>query len=306
MGQKVKPRTYRLGVPYDKTTLLMTVESRVPTKDRMGHKSFVGFSKHSQDYAHHVNRNRRLSTHRDEVRRSLGLLSNRMQTQVRQDRLRVKVEVYQPVAPLLSKEEEKAQNISQWVDMDRVRTARDRFVKVWEGMFNREIEIELVNRHERLNNDTCLSVIDKRCMNETKLRETIVSQEGRAGCLVLNTRQPCAERLSKIVALQLEDSLKHSDVISQRRDMTNILDKSDRGRLDYASIMSGKVKGRAGGYRGYRIVTKGTIDGSRRTRKEIISNGVRPLSTITAPISSGYKQAKTKTGTRGVHVLYCY
>jgi hypothetical protein len=157
-----------------------------------------------------------------------------------------------------------------------------------------------------LNNEGCLSIVEKRCSNETKLRETIVSQEGRAGALVLNARKPSSERLSKVVARQLEDSRKHSDVRSQRRSMLRVMDESDRGRVDYASIISGKVANRSGGYRGYRIVTKGTIDGGRRTRKEVIANGVLPLSTITSPISYGYKQAKTKTGTRGVHVMYCY
>jgi hypothetical protein len=50
MGQKVKPRTYRLGVPCDKSTLLITPEMMIPTKDRMGHKIHVGFSKHEAEY----------------------------------------------------------------------------------------------------------------------------------------------------------------------------------------------------------------------------------------------------------------
>jgi len=177
---------------------------------------------------------------------------------------------------------------------------------MYESTFQTEVSVELVNRNSILVGEECIDVIAKMCRNETKLRELLVSQEGRAGALVLNSKRPCAERLTKVVAIQLEDSRKHTDVRSQRRDMRSVLDKSERGRVDYATIMSGNVDHRQGGYRGYRIVTKGTIDGGRRTRKEVLSNGVRPLSTITSPISYGYKQAKTKTGTRGVHIMYCY
>ena len=192
------------------------------------------------------------------------------------------------------------------MNVAKVQTGVDRIIKMYESTFQTEVRVELVNINTILVGAECSNIIAKMCSNETKLRELLVSQEGRAGVLVLNARQPSAERLSKVLAIQLEDSRKHTDVRSQRRDMMAIMDSSERGRVDYATIMSGAVDNRRGGYRGYRIVTKGTIDGGRRTRKEVLFNGVRPLSTISSPISYGYKQAKTKTGTRGVHVMYCY
>lgn len=192
------------------------------------------------------------------------------------------------------------------MNLQKVQLGLDRIVKRYETTYNREVQVELVDRNSKLEGESIHYLIETMCRKGTKLRELLVSQEGRGGVLVLNARIPCAERLSKVVSIQLEDSRKHTDVISQRRDMYAVIDKSQRGRVDYATIITGSLDSRQGGYRGYRIVTKGTIDGGRRTRKEVLSNGVRPLSTITSPISYAYKQAKTKTGTRGVHVMYCY
>lgn len=309
MGQKIKPRLYRLGVDYDNSTLLITFDNRIPVKDRNGHKSFLGMTKHKGEYGKGLGMVRILSKHREEIMRYRGLLTNRIQVQVLNGLIRVKREVYQPVNPdknTRKTEYSQIRTINNQVNLPKVQLGLDRIVKRYETTYNREVQVELVDRNSKLEGESIHYLIETMCRKGTKLRELLVSQEGRGGALVLNARMPCAERLSKVVSIQLEDSRKHTDVISQRRDMYAVIDKSQRGRVDYATIITGSLDSRQGGYRGYRIVTKGTIDGGRRTRKEVLSNGVRPLSTITSPISYAYKQAKTKTGTRGVHVMYCY
>jgi hypothetical protein len=104
MGQKVKPRAYRLGVPYDNSTLMFKFSNRVPIKDRNGHKSFLGITKHAGEYGKELSMVRRLSQHREEMLNYRGVLTNRIQIQVLNGLIRVKREVYQPVNPLNKKD----------------------------------------------------------------------------------------------------------------------------------------------------------------------------------------------------------
>ena len=65
-------------------------------------------------------------------------------------------------------------------------------------------------------------------------------------------------------------------------------------------------KKRKGGYYGYRVTVKGTLNGGRRTRTYERQKGTVPGGTKRARVRMGEEVAKTTVGTRGVRVEYCY
>jgi hypothetical protein len=145
--------------------------------------------------------------------------------------------------------------------------------------------------------------------NQRVKAKTLVAAFRRAGA------HPVAPRVSRRVAMALEDAAnptKHSNILNDIRKRRGKCSRSTHfGLLGHREI-GVDAQGRRlppqvhGGYRGCRILVKGTIDGSRRTRKEVIQRGIVPLSTVSAPISSWNEPANTKTGSRGVQVVYCY
>jgi hypothetical protein len=68
----------------------------------------------------------------------------------------------------------------------------------------------------------------------------------------------------------------------------------------------GEGKGEKYGYYGYQVMVKGPLGGARRTMTYVIQNGTVPRGTKKARRVTNQEHAKTKIGTIGVKVTYCY
>ena len=143
-------------------------------------------------------------------------------------------------------------------------------------------------------------------LGQSKMKPIRIHQCGRIGAILLNARGPYPKLLAFILAMRREDSRKQSDVLVEVEKVMDLVDESKIGLVTYDQRKSGKKSGVDGGYRGYRFVVKGTIDGSRRTRKQVVQAGTMPFSSISQVISHADTVAKTKSGTRGVHVNFHY
>lgn len=148
-----------------------------------------------------------------------------------------------------------------------------------------------------------------------------VSQKGMRSVLMLASFWPVAPLVCQMIAHMLERTMKHGEVVSDiRAKLSEVSKQKEFGLLNHVSVAEDKRReaveqgelGAAyglrirGGYRGYVITVSGTLDGSRRTYKEEIKDGVIPLSSVALPVSHSSGVAKTKIGTRGVHVTYSY
>lgn len=140
-----------------------------------------------------------------------------------------------------------------------------------------------------------------------------LTSEAMVNVLTMAGVYPVAQAVSQMVAMKLEDALRHADVISEVKKQAEAVGQLETyGLMDIAAmerIQAMKRKPSLKGYHGilgYSIAVNGVIDGSRRTRKEVIKGGMLPSSTITAAADHGRSVAKTKVGTRGVSVTYHY
>jgi len=142
-----------------------------------------------------------------------------------------------------------------------------------------------------------------------------VKAKTRLAALRLAGRHPVAPRVCRRLAMALEDATtptKHSDILFDLRHLMNkcaatsefgLRGHREQGLDEHGRRLPPQVHG---GYRGCRVRVKGTLDSSRRTRKHVIQRGVVPLSTRSVPMSSWSTAANTKTGSRGVQVIYSY
>lgn len=142
---------------------------------------------------------------------------------------------------------------------------------------------------------------------------TRVTPEGLITAMRCAGAYPVAQGLSERVSMKLEESLRQSDAISDiKKTLEAVAAVEDYGLIDISTME--RLRGKRDdvefqgyhGILGYRYEIKGVIDGSRRTRKEVIKGGMLPNSSMTVPMDFGQSVAKTKVGTRGVRVQYYY
>lgn len=122
---------------------------------------------------------------------------------------------------------------------------------------------------------------------------------------------PVAPGVTRMRVMLLEDQESQRKALSDVRRRRELVATSKHfGLLQRDSFVADEANKDAtvaiGGYRGCRRRVKGTLDGSRRTRKEVIQLGTLPLSTMSSPMSYARLPAKTKVGTMGIQVIYHY
>ena len=160
---------------------------------------------------------------------------------------------------------------------------------------------------------------DKELRGEKKERLSVLGRSTkrrkpveRAEAVARSGRMPTGERRTKLIARELERGLNHVEV---RRQVENVRKhhakssshgrKSPRGQggSDRERTPDGR---RSGGYYGYQLVIKGPLGGARRTMIKVIQQGTVPRGTKQARRTTSFEHAKTKIGTIGVKVTYCY
>jgi hypothetical protein len=124
------------------------------------------------------------------------------------------------------------------------------------------------------------------------------TREGVATRVTLTGFYPCAPRRAQLVQRRRAKGRKHREALRRLKTVrAQHAEESERGV---------KRPGKAGSYRGYRVRVKGTLDGGLRTRRSEYGVGSVPWSSRDARRSVGRVQARTKVGTMGVSVVYCY
>lgn len=123
----------------------------------------------------------------------------------------------------------------------------------------------------------------------------------RAEAIALSGCLPTNERRTKLIAKELEAGLNHMEVRRNRENLRTY--HSKREEYGRKKETDGAEKS---GYYGYQILVKGPLGGARRTMTYGIQKGKVPRGTKKARRTTSFEHAKTKIGTIGVKVTYCY
>ena len=108
--------------------------------------------------------------------------------------------------------------------------------------------------------------------------------------------------LAKFVARALMEGREHKKVLREFEAMMKIQSKQSVRGLK--NLGMGKQQTR--GYYGVRLVVNGRLDGGRRTAKYTWQIGKVPMGLMSGRIRTGEAVAKTKDGTLGVRLTFCY
>jgi hypothetical protein len=193
----------------------------------------------------------------------------------------------------------KKKRTKAYVEAD-FQAARSRVTRKYEGRRGAKVERKRRNLKERRKEKGLEAEKNERALvlgPSTKRRKA----GERCEAVTLSGILPTAERRTKLIASELEHGLNHMEV---RRGVENL-------RTHHAkSSQYGRIQAGAGdpkhGYYGYKVRVKGPLGGARRTMTYVIRNGTVPLGTKSARRREGFEHAKTKIGTLGIKVTYCY
>jgi len=324
IGQKVNPVGFRLNQKYMQGAVRSPrVEkhskgnkvSKEHSEDRFetGHDrwgwSHSSVSSTSKDYGNRLNLLSNLTDLIEETSVAHGRRTNRISTCTSaREGIKVRVEVYHPRTPTMPSnrranlqrglEIEGKLRMRHYGNLPRKREILDL------GELRKDKQLNEGRQDRRKRGDTA---------GRSKKRAGPVSREGLCGVFALAAIHPVPTRRSKRIGMRLEDAVSQSEVRSMRQARVNGLSENPiRGRRQYLENVDdldgieNSLAKRVGSYLGRRIVVKGCIDGGRRTRSEVIEDGTLPRSSVRAARVAAKTQAKTKTGTRGVRVTYCY
>ena len=122
---------------------------------------------------------------------------------------------------------------------------------------------------------------------------TRVSPDNLVALLYTARTSPRAHAVSRTVAIALEDATGQQQFRTKLQTVFTALDALPGHERISRSC-------------GYEIDVRGTIDGARRTMSTVIRGGKLSRGTVTVPTSHSETVAKTKTGTRGIKVLYSF
>jgi len=123
---------------------------------------------------------------------------------------------------------------------------------------------------------------------------------GRKGSTVRDLRQSLEDMTGKKVKIEVEE-VENSDLVAKLV-AENIASQLER-RISHSRAMKRAIgQAMRQGAEGIRIVASGRLGGSEMARREAISEGQVPLSTLRADIDYGFAEALTTYGRIGVKV----
>jgi hypothetical protein len=120
---------------------------------------------------------------------------------------------------------------------------------------------------------------------------------------------PIGQRRANLRARELEEGLNHIEVrrkVEKRRDHHAKDVKYGRKKEGLVELNQTRGEKRKSGYYGYQLVVKGPLGGGRRTTTYVKQDGCLPLGTKKARRRTWLEPSKTKIGSLGVKVSYCY
>jgi len=122
---------------------------------------------------------------------------------------------------------------------------------------------------------------------------------------------PVSALISRRLAYRREDSESQRKALREVETIRELTSSSKEYGLIHHEVDSSKLSVNyglvaKGGYRGCRLMVKGRLDGSRRTRTERIQLGILPLSTRSSPRCWAHSTSLTKYGSIGVDVNFAY
>lgn len=329
MGQKVSG--YRRNVPYGKESVRLRRSKEKSEKERswrfeVNPKGRVGWNRGSsgrteKEYGDSVSNVRILRNELEEVRKDYGCESNGLGRKGTKERgYKVYGEYRHPDSGEdkgkdkegdVLKEEGKGSTALKKGNRKKVyikkelEVGRDRVRRKYEKVRKANIDRERKDLKERRK--------EKGLEDEKKERKLVVGQgtkrtKGTERCeaVRLSGRLPTGQRRTNLIVKELENGLNHMEVmrgVENRRD--HHAKSSQYGRKQWIQGKNGLNKEKYG-YYGYQVVVKGPLGGSRRTMSYVIQNGTVPRGTKKARRVNNSKHAKTKIGTIGVKVVYCY
>lgn len=132
-----------------------------------------------------------------------------------------------------------------------------------------------------------------------------VKREERCQAIALSGKRPVVERRANLIVRELEHGLNHKEVRQQTQARrTYHAENSSSGRKRLGEQPTQRKA--TGGYYGFQVMVKGPLNGALRTDDHVMSMGTVPRGTKRARIPTYHEHAKTKAGTIGVRVMYCY
>jgi len=331
MGQKVGG--YRRNVPYGKETVFLTGFDQAQSNRKSNKLGWmfdvnpegrVGWNRGTSGrkegkYGKDLTEGRRLRKELEEVRRNSGCETNGLGRKGNEERGFTVYGEYTRGTPRVMKEKYQNQTkdrsstsqAKKRGPVKRIRgkeereVARDRVVRKYESLRKSKVERKRTNLKERR--------VEKGLEGERKERRSGLGRsskrvKGRERCeaITLSGVLPTMQMRVNVLVGELEVGLNHTEIMRNREGLRSLHSKSSRtGRKRLGEMENELSKGK-GGYYGVNVTVKGPLDGARRTMTHVIQLGTVPRGTKRARITTTHKAAKTKIGTLGVRVTYCY
>jgi len=308
MGQKVGG--YRRNVPYGEETRLLSNEKKgwrfhVNPKGKLGWNRGTSGRK-EKEYGKDLSYSRRLRKELEEVRRSSGSESNGLGRKGTKERGYVVYGEYRGPGKPNPKQRKKPGQIVRKSDED-LKLARERVCMKYEKLLKGKVERKRVNLKERRKSK---GLEDEKKERESVLGYTAKRLKGEERCetIVLSGVVPTGKRRTNLIVRELENGLNHMEVLRNTEALRRHHAKSSQnGRKRLGLETSGEGSGKPqGGYYGFKVSVKGPLEGARRTMTYGVQLGTVPRGTKRARRRTTDEHAKTKVGTLGVRVTYCY
>lgn len=318
MGQKVGG--YRRNVPYGKETVLLSVKEKSTTRDGwmfdVNPKGLVGWNRGTsgrkeKEYGSSVSDGKRLRKELEEVRRASGCESNGMGRKgTRQTGYVVYGEYTSPSwshsGTAENSKQSRKRGRTKKRDQVELNVARERVAMNFEKHMNVKVDRKRVNLKDRRK--------EKGLEREKKERRSVLGHSSkrrkadeRCEAIALSGTIPTTKRLTNLIVRELESGVNHMEVLRNRESVRRHHSKSSqtgRKRLGLDTLKDGSTK--KGGYYGFNVTVKGPLEGARRTMVYVVQQGTIPRGTKRARMMITQEHAKTKVGSLGVRVTYCY
>jgi len=333
MGQKVGG--YRRNVPYGQESLLLSTNSSSGKQSGwifdVNPKGVVGWNRGTsgtkeREYGKELSEARRLRKELEEVRRSSGCESNGLGRKgTRQSGYFVYGEYTGGSNGLAH---EKGDSVQGGLDkgstsstkrvrstgkggVERLSTndlsvARERVARNYESQRKTKVERKRTNLKDRRKEKGLEGEKEERKSVLVGYSSKRVKGEERCEAIALSGVIPITKRRTNLIVRELESGLNHIEVLRNREGLRRHHAKSSqtgRKRLGEMERVSPRMKG---GYYGLKVIVKGPLEGARRTIAYVIQLGTVPRGTKRARRRTTHEHGKTKIGTVGVRVTYCY
>jgi len=329
MGQKVGG--YRRNVPYGKETLLLETDQtskkgwifEVNPKGKVGWNRGTSGTK-EKEYGKELSGARRLRQEVEERRRASGCESNGLGRKGTQERGYLVYGEYTSGRGNLvetgSRDQEKRGSLREGRKRTRLSrkggvdslsksdlsVARERVARNYEKKRQAKVERKRTNLKDRRKEKGLETEKEERKSVLSGYSSKRVKGDERCEAIALSGVIPTTKRRTNLIVRELERGLNHREVLRNREALRRHHAKSSqtgRKRLGEVARDSSQPQG---GYYGLKVTVKGPLEGARRTTTYVIQLGTVPRGTKRARRRINHEHAKTKVGTVGVRVTYCY